>query len=212
MSQSGRPLLRNVYNQNAYFSGNGVRTSLVAPVLQVFPRQRTYETQEWNPWTWDLLYRPVVGYRRPNGQDQLVESEGTVQSREIRAKKTPGRRGPEQSKVKWYQKTSLWLMCCKFMKWITVVITVNIQINRPINSWVNNYLLSGNPKTRHFGGKQCGGMPKSRNSGPSSEESFPRQRNETITSVARLRLGEPLSATVNLGYGGNEKSCFRDNG
>jgi hypothetical protein len=28
MSQSGRPLLSNVYNQKAYFSGNGVRTCL----------------------------------------------------------------------------------------------------------------------------------------------------------------------------------------
>jgi hypothetical protein len=44
MSQSGRPLLSNVYNQNAYFSGNGVRTSLVAAVLKAFPIQRTYET------------------------------------------------------------------------------------------------------------------------------------------------------------------------
>jgi hypothetical protein len=46
MSQSGRPLLSNVYNQNAYFSGNGVRTSLVAAVLKAFPLQRTYETQD----------------------------------------------------------------------------------------------------------------------------------------------------------------------
>jgi hypothetical protein len=46
MSQSGRPLLTNVHNQNAYFSGNGVRTSLVAAVLKAFPLQRTYETQD----------------------------------------------------------------------------------------------------------------------------------------------------------------------
>jgi hypothetical protein len=39
-------MLSNVYNQNAYFSGNGVRTSLVAAVLKVFPIQRTYETQD----------------------------------------------------------------------------------------------------------------------------------------------------------------------
>jgi hypothetical protein len=44
MSQSGCPLLSNVYNQNAYFSGKGVRTSLVAAVLKVFPIQCTYET------------------------------------------------------------------------------------------------------------------------------------------------------------------------
>jgi hypothetical protein len=46
MSQSGRPLLSNVYSKNAYFSGNGVRTSLVAMVLKVFPIQCTYETQD----------------------------------------------------------------------------------------------------------------------------------------------------------------------
>jgi hypothetical protein len=46
MSQSGHPLLRNVYNQNAYFSGNGVKTSSVAAVLKAFPLQRTYETQD----------------------------------------------------------------------------------------------------------------------------------------------------------------------
>jgi hypothetical protein len=27
MSQSGRPLLRNVYNENAHFSGNGIKIS-----------------------------------------------------------------------------------------------------------------------------------------------------------------------------------------
>jgi hypothetical protein len=46
MSQIGRPLLRNVYNQNAYFSGNGVRASLVATALKVLPLTRTYETQD----------------------------------------------------------------------------------------------------------------------------------------------------------------------
>jgi hypothetical protein len=30
MSQSGRPLLRNFYNKNAYLSGNGVKTSSVS--------------------------------------------------------------------------------------------------------------------------------------------------------------------------------------
>jgi hypothetical protein len=46
MSQSERPLLSNVYNQNAYFSGKAVRTSLVAALLKAFPLQRTCETQE----------------------------------------------------------------------------------------------------------------------------------------------------------------------
>jgi hypothetical protein len=46
MSQSRRPVLSNSYNQNSYFSGNGVRTSLVAMVLKVFLLQRTYETHD----------------------------------------------------------------------------------------------------------------------------------------------------------------------
>jgi hypothetical protein len=37
---------------------------------------------------------------------------------------------------------------------------------------------------------------KAGNSGLNSEESFPRQRNETIASVTRQRLGEPLSAKM----------------
>jgi hypothetical protein len=55
----------------------------------------------------------------------------------------------------------------------------------------------------------CGGMPESRNSGLNSEEPFPRQWNETIASVARQRLGERLSATVNLGFGGKEDASHR---
>jgi hypothetical protein len=46
MSQSGRPLLNNVYNQNAYFNGNGVRTNLVIAVLKTFPTKRTRETTD----------------------------------------------------------------------------------------------------------------------------------------------------------------------
>jgi hypothetical protein len=46
MSQSGRALLSNVYRQNAYFSGNGVRTSLVAMILKAFAIQCTYDTQD----------------------------------------------------------------------------------------------------------------------------------------------------------------------
>jgi hypothetical protein len=45
--------------------------------------------------TWWLLDRPADGYNRPSRQEK-----STVQSREIRAKKTPDRSGPEQSKVK----------------------------------------------------------------------------------------------------------------
>jgi hypothetical protein len=74
MSQSGRPLLSNVYNQKAYFSGNGVKTSSVAAVLKAFPIQLTYETAR-NPRRRRLLHRPAVGYKRPNGQDQLNSRE-----------------------------------------------------------------------------------------------------------------------------------------
>jgi hypothetical protein len=44
MSQSGSPLLSNVYNQNAYFSVIRVTTSLVSAVLKAFLTQSTYET------------------------------------------------------------------------------------------------------------------------------------------------------------------------
>jgi hypothetical protein len=46
MSQSGRTLLSNVYNQNVYFSAHGVRTSLVPSLLKACPIQRTHETQD----------------------------------------------------------------------------------------------------------------------------------------------------------------------
>jgi hypothetical protein len=46
MSQSGRPLLSNVYNQNVYFSDNVVSTSLIAAVLKALPLQRSYKTQD----------------------------------------------------------------------------------------------------------------------------------------------------------------------
>jgi hypothetical protein len=39
-------LLSNVYNQNVYFSVNGIRTSLVAAVLKAFPIKCTFETQD----------------------------------------------------------------------------------------------------------------------------------------------------------------------
>jgi hypothetical protein len=46
MSQSRHPLLSNIYNQNAYLSDIGVRTSLVATVLKAFPLQRMNKTQD----------------------------------------------------------------------------------------------------------------------------------------------------------------------
>jgi hypothetical protein len=45
-------------------------------------------------------------------------------------------------------------------------------------------------------------MPKSWNSRLNSEEPFPRKWNETIASIARQQLGEPLSTTVNPDYRG----------
>jgi hypothetical protein len=121
MSQSGRPLLSNVYNQSANFSSNRIRTSLVAAALKAFPIWRTYE----NPGegAFYTVWPSVISV-------QVDMIRWTVQSREIIAKKTPDRRGPEESKVKCYQKTSLWWMCCTFVKWTTAVITVNIPINR----------------------------------------------------------------------------------
>jgi hypothetical protein len=93
VSQNGCRLLSNVYNQNAYFSGNGVRTSLVAAVLKGFPIQRTYETQTETLGEGALLHRPALGYKRSSGQDQLISREyKSVQSREARAKTTPDRR------------------------------------------------------------------------------------------------------------------------
>jgi hypothetical protein len=44
-------------------------------------------------------------------------------------------------------------MCCTFVKQITVIITVNIQINLSVKSWVNNYLLSHKPNTQQYIGK-----------------------------------------------------------
>jgi hypothetical protein len=101
MSQSGHPLLSNVYNQNAYFSGNGVRTSSVAAVLKAFPIQRTSETRvETLGEGAFYTVRLSVIRDRADKISQSVESEGSVHSREIGEKKMPNRRVPEQSKVK----------------------------------------------------------------------------------------------------------------
>jgi hypothetical protein len=115
MGQSGRPLLSNVYNQNAYFSGNGVRTSLVAALLKACLLQRTYESQDETLGEGDfcIVRLPVIG-DRADKISQSVDSEGTVQSREIRAKKRPDRRGPEQSKVKF--------MRCKVVERLAVIL------------------------------------------------------------------------------------------
>jgi hypothetical protein len=74
---------------------------LVAAVLKAFPIQRTYGTQDETLGEGAFYTVQLSVIRdRTDKISQLVESEGSVQSREIRAKKTPDRRGPEQSKVK----------------------------------------------------------------------------------------------------------------
>jgi hypothetical protein len=63
MSQSGRPLLRNVYNKNAYFSGNGVKTSSVSAETNTLTTAAS-ETVRLKDSTRCLLDRPADGYNR----------------------------------------------------------------------------------------------------------------------------------------------------
>jgi hypothetical protein len=156
LNWSDRQLLRNVYNHNAYFSGNGIRTcfsfrgneyasvSCVAKQeMEGFNRvsslQSANKSKEDGYW---LINHGEAGGERSTKHEEQFR---TVQ---IRAKETPVRRGPEQSKVKWYQKTSLWVRCCTFMKWTTVVIPVNIPTKSRSNPELMNYLLSRKPNMR----------------------------------------------------------------
>jgi hypothetical protein len=63
MSQSGRPLLRNVYNKNAYFSGNGIKTSSVSADMNTLTTAAS-ETVKLKDSTRCLLDRPADGYNR----------------------------------------------------------------------------------------------------------------------------------------------------
>jgi hypothetical protein len=63
MSQSGCPLLRNVYNKKAYFSGNGVKTSSVSAVTHTLTTAAS-ETVKLKDSTRCLLDRPPDGYNR----------------------------------------------------------------------------------------------------------------------------------------------------
>jgi hypothetical protein len=63
MSQSGRPLLRNVYNKNAYFSGNGVKTSSISAETNKLTTVAS-ETVKLRDSTRCLLDRPADGYNR----------------------------------------------------------------------------------------------------------------------------------------------------
>jgi hypothetical protein len=61
MRQSGRPLLRTVYNKNAYFSGNGVKTSSVSAETNTLTTAAS-ETVKLKDSTRCLLDRPADGY------------------------------------------------------------------------------------------------------------------------------------------------------
>jgi hypothetical protein len=63
MSQSGRPLLRNVYNKNAYCNGIGVKTSSVSAETKTLTIAAS-ETVELRDSTRRLLDRPADGYNR----------------------------------------------------------------------------------------------------------------------------------------------------
>jgi hypothetical protein len=63
MSQSGRPLLRNVYNKNAYFSGNRVKTSSVSKETNTLTTAAS-ETIKLKDSTRCLLDRLADGYKR----------------------------------------------------------------------------------------------------------------------------------------------------
>jgi hypothetical protein len=72
MSQSGRPLLRNVYNNNAYISGNGIKTISVSSETNTLTTAAS-ETVKLKDSTRYLLERPTDGYNRPSGQKKLRE-------------------------------------------------------------------------------------------------------------------------------------------
>jgi hypothetical protein len=63
MSQSGRPLLLIVYNKNAYFSGNGVKTSSVSAETNTLTIAAS-ETVKLKHSIRCLLDRPANGYNR----------------------------------------------------------------------------------------------------------------------------------------------------
>jgi hypothetical protein len=75
MSQNGRQLLRNVYNKNAYFSGNGVKTSWVSAETNTLTTAAS-ETVKLKDSARCLLDLPADGYNRPSGQKQTRELRG----------------------------------------------------------------------------------------------------------------------------------------
>jgi hypothetical protein len=87
MSQSGRPLLRNVYNKNAYLNDDGVKTSSVSPETNILTIAVS-ETVKLKDSTRCLLDRPADGYNR---QIQTValwvvagEEKGSLESETVK--------------------------------------------------------------------------------------------------------------------------------
>jgi hypothetical protein len=91
-------LLRNVYNKNAYLSGNGVKTSPVSAETNKLTTT-TPETVKLKDSTRCLLDRPTDGYNRYREKQTRARrrAEQIRASKTSRAKKTPDRRGPKQT-------------------------------------------------------------------------------------------------------------------
>jgi hypothetical protein len=89
-------LLRNVYNKNAYLSGNGVHISSASAVTNTLGAVAS-ETVKLKNSTRYLLDRPADGY---NIEIQTEADQRELRGEQIRAsraKKTPDRRGPKQT-------------------------------------------------------------------------------------------------------------------
>jgi hypothetical protein len=69
MSQSVSPLLGNVYNKNAYFSGNGVETSSVSAETNTLTTAAS-ETEKLKDSSRCLLDLPADGYNRQSNKQK----------------------------------------------------------------------------------------------------------------------------------------------
>jgi hypothetical protein len=100
MSQRGRPLLCNIYNKNAYFNGNEVKTSSVSTESNTLTTAAS-ETVKLTDSTRCLLDRPADSYNTQiqTEADQKA-SRRAEQIRASRAKKTPDRRASRANTVK----------------------------------------------------------------------------------------------------------------
>jgi hypothetical protein len=101
MTQSECLLLRNVYNKNAYFSGNGVKCSSVSAETNTLTTAAS-ETVKLKDSTRCLLVRPAGDYNRQIQTEaeqrarRRAEQSRSEQIRASRSKKMPDRRGPKQ--------------------------------------------------------------------------------------------------------------------